>query len=300
MSKLNTIENKLRAFAFTHAPYTNVVGLSRSLIALGTLLTLLINPVDTIFVRKVSGSFMIPTLQNEFASKINFFYLLGNQDLVFMKWGAIIILALVISGYFQKITCILHWWISFSFLHTAAVIDGGDQIATILTLLLIPICILDNRKNHWDAKKEEHRATNLISICFLYMIRLQVAIIYFHASVGKFAHPEWANGTAIYYWLHHSNFGMPDTFNFLNPFLGNPLFITCLTYGVLILELLLFLALFASRKYRLSILVVALVFHFFIIIFHGIFSFFFSISAALILYLYPTNENFRLKWFQKK
>ncbi|WP_313000540.1 sporulation-delaying protein SdpB family protein [Chryseobacterium gleum] len=300
MSKLNTIENKLRVLAFRNSPYTNVVGLSRSLIALGTLLTLLVNPVDTLFVRKISGSFIIPPLQNEFANKINFFYLLGNQDLALMKWFAIIILTIVISGYLQKITCLLHWWISFSFLHTAAVIDGGDQIATILTLLLIPICVLDNRKNHWSAKIEEYRVTNLISICFMYIIRLQVAIIYFHASVGKFAHPEWANGTAIYYWLHHSNFGMPDYFYFLNPFLGNSFFVTGLTYGVLILELLLFLALFASKRYRLSILIVALIFHLFIILFHGIFSFFFSISAALILYLYPTNKNFELKWSQKK
>jgi hypothetical protein len=37
-------------------------------------------------------------------------------------------------------------------------------------------------------------------------------------------------------------------------------------------------------------LVVGLVFHFSILVLHGLFSFFFSIVAALILYLYPLNK----------
>lgn len=300
MSKIESIESKLRVFAAKNSPYTNVIGLSRSLIALGTLLTLLLNPVDTIFVRKISGTLIIPPLQNDIANKINFFYLLGNNNLVLMKWFAIGVLILVISGYFQKITSFIHWWISFSFLHSATIIDGGDQIASILTLLLIPICFFDNRKNHWHSKIEKFRLTNIISICFIYIIRLQVAIIYFHAAVGKFENTEWVNGTALYYWLNHSLFGMPSYFSFFNYFLSNPFFVSGLTYGVLILELLLFLGLFASIRYRKGILLVALCFHFFIILFHGIFSFFFSISAALILYLYPTYVNFKLKWFQKK
>ncbi|MRM86444.1 hypothetical protein D1002_11255 [Riemerella anatipestifer] len=81
--------------------------------------------------------------------------------------------------------------------------------------------------------------------------------------------------------------------------LTNSIFVTGITYGVLILELLLFLALCSNRKYKIVMLYIALLFHFSIIIFHGIFSFFFSISAALILYLYPTHQNLKL-WTQKK
>ncbi|MRM95251.1 hypothetical protein D1Z98_09855 [Riemerella anatipestifer] len=294
MSKLNVIESKIKAFSYNNNPYTNVVGLSRSLIALGTLLTLLFNSTDTIFIRKVSNQFISHPLQNDFANTINFFYLFGKNNLVFAKWTAIIILSIVISGYFQKITSLFHWWISFSFLHTATIIDGGDQIASIITLLLIPVCFLDNRSNHWHLKKETQKLTNLISISFIILIRIQTAIIYLHASVGKFSHPEWTNGTAIYYWVNHSNFGMSDYLSFFNILLTNSIFVTGITYGVLILELLLFLALCSNRKYKIVMLYIALLFHFSIIIFHGIFSFFFSISAALILYLYPTHQNLKL------
>jgi len=79
-------------------------------------------------------------------------FLSSTNILVLMKWLAILVLLFVIIGYFQKIACLLHWWVSFSFLYSATIIDGGDQIASILTFLLIPICFLDNRKNHWNLK----------------------------------------------------------------------------------------------------------------------------------------------------
>lgn len=284
--KITYIEHKLRLIAQTQAPYTNTIGLGRSILALGTLLTLLVNPIDNIFIKSITGKFITPILDTDL--KYNFFYLLGAEKILLMKWLAIVILAIVISGFFQKITSILHWWIAFSFLHSSTVIDGGDQIAAIISLLIIPICILDNRKNHWHKKIVERKLSNIISIVFINIIRLQVAIIYFHAAVGKFGHEEWEDGTAIYYWLNHSFFGSNDFFNFINIFLKNSFIVSGLTYGVLVLELMIFLALFASIRYRLLILPVAIFFHIFIILFLGIFSFFFSICAALILYLYPT------------
>jgi len=298
MSKLITIENKIRDFAERNSPYTNVVGLSRSWIALGTLLTLLSNSVNTLFIQKVSSSFLLSPFQSEFSKKINFFFLFGENNLVLTKWFAILILLSVIIGYFQKITCLLHWWVSFSFLHSATIIDGGDQIASILTLLLIPICFLDNRKNHWNLKISQSKLSNLISICFVYLICLQVAIIYFHAAVGKFGHGQWTDGTAIYYWLNHSVFGMPDNLAIFNVFLQNSFFVSWITYGVLILELMLFLALFANFKYKKIMLHIALVFHLLIVFYHGIFSFFFPVSAALILYLYPTYKNLNWDWLK--
>jgi len=298
MSKLATIENKIRDFAERNSPYTNVIGLSRSLIAFGTLLTLLSNSVNTLFIQKVSNSFLLSPFQSEFSKKINFFFLFGENNLVLMKWLAVFILLLVIIGYLQKITCFLHWWVSFSFLHSATIIDGGDQIASILTLLLIPICFLDNRKNHWNLKIPQSKLSNLISICFVYVICLQVAIIYFHAAVGKFGHEQWTDGTAIYYWLNHSVFGMPDNLAIFNFFLQKPFFVSWVTYGVLILELMLFLALFTNVRYRKIMLCIALIFHLLIVFYHGIFSFFFPISAALMLYLYPTYKNLNLKYMK--
>lgn len=121
-----------------------------------------------------------------------------------------------------------------------------------------------------------------------------MAVIYFHAAVGKFAHSEWANGTALYYWLNHSFFGMPEYLSFTNTLLSNSYFIILATFGVLIIEILLFLAIFSNSKYKIFMFYIAIPFHLLIIFYMGIFSFFFFILGGLILYLYPTHKNFEL------
>ena len=37
------------------------------------------------------------------------------------------------------ITAIPHWWISWSFITSVTVQDGGDQITAVLSLLLVPV-----------------------------------------------------------------------------------------------------------------------------------------------------------------
>lgn len=301
--RLIDLNKKIEDLSLKKFPYTNVVGLSRSIIALGTLLTLLFNPLSNIFHITIDNKIVNPLL-NPISplNNYNFFILVGFENIIFMKWIAICILLITISGYFIKITSILHWWISLSFLYFSSIIDGGDQIAAILTFVLIPLCITDPRKNHWNDIKHFSSSKNIIGLFSIWIIRLQVAIIYFHAAIGKFNVTEWSDGTALYYWFNHSVFGMPIMLShFINPILSSYVLISFLTYGVILFEILLFLALTSSEKYRKIILPFAVAFHLGIILFHGIFSFFFSISAGLILYLYPTYHylNFKL-WFQKK
>lgn len=295
--------NKLKEFALKHFPYTDVLGLSRSVIALGTLLTLLTNTSSVLMQKMDTGEYLNPLI-NPIAdiNKFNFFLLFGVEQFDLMRYLAIFLLLLVISGYFIKVTSLLHWWISISFFLSSSVIDGGDQIASILSFLLIPICLTDERKNHWDSIEPYSKPKNIIGIVAINLIRLQVAIIYFHAAVGKFDILEWRNGTAIYYWFNHSFFGMPRYLaNPMNYLMSNKWVVSILTYSVLIGEITLFLCLTASKKVRKLIFPFAILFHFLIIIYHGIFSFFFSIVGGLIIYLIPINSSLNLKlWFQLK
>lgn len=299
---LKDIEKKIKQKSLDFFPYTNVIGISRSLLAFGTLITLLFNSESVLIHKTNNGAYLNPFINsNSYFYDINFFAIFGIENFIFSKIIAILILCIVISGYFIKISSILHWWISISFFMISSVIDGGDQITSILTLLLIPLCLTDTRVNHWLKINAFSSPYNLMGIFSVYMIRLQMAVVYFHAAVGKFNVEEWANGTALYYWLNHSFFGSPDfiipTINLIlsNKWL-NPLF----TYSVLIFELLLFLALTASIKYRKRILIFGILFHLSIIFLHGIFSFFFAMVAGLIIYLYPTNETINLKIFKNE
>lgn len=287
---LHRVEQKIEELSVKYFPYTNVIGLARSIVALGLLLTLLLNSVDLLVYKTTDSTAIRPMLQG-LMTQYNFFTLLGIKYIWLMKGIAVLVLSTVISGFFPKITSVLHWWIAISFLYFSSNIDGGDQIGAILTLFLIPVMLTDSRKNHWHKIQAKRGAKNIIAISVLWFIRLQVAVIYFQSSVGKFFVREWADGTAIYYWWNNSVFGMPIWIApFINYLLSNSFVVSGITYGVLIFELLLFLGLTASIKYRKIMLVVGIFFHFLIIIFHGIFSFFFSITAALILFLYPTYQ----------
>ncbi|WP_163397353.1 sporulation-delaying protein SdpB family protein [Flavobacterium fluviatile] len=300
---IEKINERIRTLCLKFFPYTNTVGLARSIVAMGTLLTLIANPISILFHKKIDGTIINPLLNPvQPINQYNFFTLLGFDNIVYMKGLAILILLMTISGYFMKITSLLHWWISISFLYFSSIIDGGDQIASILSFLLIPFCLTDPRKNHWQYMEPIDSAKNIIGLFSIWIIRIQVALIYYHASFGKLTVAEWVNGTAIYYWFNHSVFGMPTGMSiWMNQLMSNPLIVSFLTYGVIVLEILLFLGLTASVKYRKIMLYIGIVFHLFIIMYHGIFSFFFSICAALILFLYPTYQSINFKlWFLKK
>src|SRR5690606_17440206 len=73
----------------------------------------------------------------------NPFIAYGNITYIF----AYFTLLLVISGYIPQVSSILHFILSFILMHCSSVVEGGDQIALIITAFLIPICILDRRIN---------------------------------------------------------------------------------------------------------------------------------------------------------
>jgi len=294
---------------FNHNPYTNVLGLARTLIATGLLLTLLFNSSDTlfpsinhqaanIFLRKGTGPFITH----------NFFLLLGFANVHIMKLIAIVLLLAIASGVYPRYLCLVHWFIHYSFIVSSSAVDGGDQIAANLTMLLIPFCLLDNRRFHWTKSNWNYETPSIrgvfLNFCYLFL-RLQVAVIYLHAAVGKLNVVEWVNGTAIYYWFNNVGFKVPDWLEtVVFPLYSNGMVLATLTWGTIVLEFVLFAALFMPQRKRNVMLVVGLIFHFLILSLIGLISFFFSISAALIIYLHSLDKPFEFKFsipsFQRK
>ena len=295
-------EDKLRQISLTNYN-TSLLGLSRSLLAVGTLLTLLINPTENFIYELQDGVYLNPLLSTVTGfNKYNFFLLLGFENIFIMKILAIILLLLVVSGYYIKLSSIFHWWICVSFIMFSSAIDGGDQIANNLTFLLVPICLFDKRLNHWHKSKSLLESNlNFIPITFALLIRLQMAVIYFHSATGKFNVPEWSNGTAIYYWLNHTVFGMPYLLEGItNELLENKFIVVTLTYCSMILELILFLSLGMNYSKRKYLFIPAIIFHFLIVVYHGIFSFFFSMAAGLIFLLLDASKNLKIKRYEQE
>lgn len=283
--------------------WTNVYGIARSLLAIGTLITLLFTDIH-VLLQPVNIPNEVPKFLN--FPKISLFYLL-DFNFQLAKWIAVSILLIVASGWRPRITGILHWWVSYSFIASAILVDGGDHITSVLTLLLIPICLVDSRKWHWTlhtpAPKTENAkwvVANLIAITSFFIIRLQVAFIYFHAGVGKLEVEEWVNGTATYYWFTEPMFGLSSWLApIITPLLVSPWGVCFITWGVIVFEILLFLGLTLHSKWRSTLLILGIAFHFGIVLIHGLVSFFFAMSAALLLYLRPKTDHITFLGFKK-
>lgn len=266
-----------------HAP---LLGLGRSVLAFSLLLTLLCTDARALFstgLNEVSSEALYPL------EKINFFRLFGPDTIVWAKWLAIAALLFIISGVLPQVTCLLHWYLAYSFVNASIDIEGGDQICSNITLLLIPICLLDNRFNHWHQRTPSlanaRHLINLFCNNWFWLIRLQVVVIYLHSATGKFVVNEWLNGTALYYWFNHPMFGMqPWLEPIVNSLVLNPYIAFVLTWGVMIFELYLAAAILVQKKYYKKLFKAAVGFHFLIVLFHGLASFFISMSGALVLY----------------
>ncbi len=264
--------------------WTIMLGIARTSLAFGLLLTLLFNSNETLFNFGIENEILPQFNKYEF---INIYSIIKN--LTIAKYISIFILIIVITGVYPRYTCILHWWVTFSFFNTSFAIDGGDQINNILTLLLIPICLTDNRKSHWYKNNNLKTSyfNNAIAYFTFIIIEVQIAFLYFHASIGKFKVPEWINGTAVYYWFTHQTFGMNEIlYPIIMPLLENPIILTYLTWSVMLLELFLFSCIFIrNKKIKKMAWLLGILFHFGIIFIHGLVSFFFSMVGALTLYL---------------
>jgi len=269
-------------------PFTNTIGLARSLLALSLFMTLAFNDVDLLFSNPNQDQFCLSVIQ-----KFSIYCLFGQENFLYAKMISISILVISIVGIYPRYTGIFHWWVSISFFISSPYVDGGDQITSILTFLLIPITLLDSRKWHWkNSVKITSITKNLIANISHKVIRVQVCIVYLHAVIAKLELQEWIDGTIIYYWFTHITFGLNSFLRpIILPIVTNNILVFSTTWTVLTLELILFTCIFSNQNLRYLMLFLGLFFHFLIFIVHGLGTFGLSMSAALILYLYPIDKN---------
>ncbi|RLL39808.1 hypothetical protein D8M04_19835 [Oceanobacillus piezotolerans] len=287
------MDKKLENWLHNANPWTNVYGLARTLLATSTLLTLLFNPTGNFF-KPSSFSETYPNCSNRYSifCLIDF----NDTELIIIKWICILILGIVASGWRPRFTGIFHAWITFSFYNSAVAVDGGEQVATVFSLILLPITLTDNRKWHWqDPPQSRDEISKVIGMTSYYALRVQVAILYFHSVVAKISEEEWIDGTAVWYYIQSPMLGFhPDLLNIFKPLLTTPLIVVP-TWGTLILQFILVMALVIDKKYWKYILIAAMFMHEIFAIALGLISFSLAVIAVLLMYLRPLEETFNFK-----
>lgn len=269
--------------ASEYSPFTTSFGLVRSLLAMCTLLTLTFNDIELIIKKSIK-------LDYYSINYLNLFYIFSD-NLVMGKIISIVILIVVILGFLPQVTAIFHWWVAFSYNLGGEVNNGGDMIASSLTLLIIPLCLLDPRINHWNKKKAQSESVNIISYCVIQIIKLQIAYIYFDSVISKLNVFEWVNGTSLWYYGLDSALGFFDS-AILKFLISIPIIGVFLTWYVLFIEFLLSISIFHKdeTKFKYLLFVNGVLIHLGIAYFIGLISFFFTMVAALILLTLPLNN----------
>ncbi len=280
-----TFYQKSTDFLFTQNPFTWVYGLSRSILAIGTLITLAFSPVEVLFDHAIFHEVNSKLL----FSQLNFYMVFGWDNLVLAKTISILILLVTATGIYPRFTGVFQWWIASSFFYSSTLIEGGDQINAIICLLFIPLTLLDNRKWHWTSMEFSENKKFVGNLMFV-LIAIQMAMIYLNAATDKVyaKTEEWKLGNALYYYLNDSYFSYPDWMDpLMTTILANSFIVSSLTWGTIFFELLLFGILFSNKNIKLAFFPCAVLFHFGIALFLGLVSFFMAMLGGLVIYLIP-------------
>jgi len=275
----------------SRGPWTVTVGLCRTLLALGMAGTLLATPASVLFT-PVSGLPHGATCGGQAA--LSAFCLGGNTHRQTLTLICGLACLLIATGWRPRITGLVQWWIAYSFFITSTVPDGGDQVMAVITLFLLPVVLTDRRRWHWSPSRRADEPVGLSKLVAgwgLFFVRMQVVVIYLDSAVSKFGVPQWANGTAMYYWLRNPVFGVrPSIVGFEGRLLGLPGVVVPFTFGVMLVELSIGVAFLLPRRVRKPIFFGGLALHVGIAVVMGLVSFGFAMTACLVVYLLPDDE----------
>jgi antimicrobial peptide system SdpB family protein len=291
---LSGVGQRALRWSLEESPFTPVLGAARTLLALCTAATLLTNGTSSLFVPTVEHP---SALMCEGLRGFGLFCALSREHLELGRWLCILLLLGVATGYRPRLTGILHWYVAFSFQANATVLDGGDQLAAVLCLLLLPLTILDGRRWHWDEPPAStapeggwwRSFERYFARVSLTATRVQMAVVYFLAAIGKLEVDEWINGTALYYWFGDRTIGAAGWADPLTHWLfERPAALALLTWSVLLLEFGLAAAIFMKREHQRSIFYAGLALHLGVLVIHGISSLSLTMIGGLLIYLWRT------------
>ena len=265
--------------------YSDPLQIARVLLAVGTMLTLATDPIQDLLDPRAMGTFQLTHSRG--LSRYTLFALLPSDWWHAARIVAIAGLLTTLVGWRPRIAGVLQWYITWSVAAGFEVLEGGDQLAANITLLLLPICLIDGRRRAWRTAFIARSGADLfIARASRLAVMLQVSVVYLHAAVAKASKDDWTSGTAAYYWITHEAFGAPHwLMPLIRPLLQTSLGVVAVTYGVIVLEFALAAGLLASTKTRRVLLHLGVSFHVAIAVIHGLVAFSLVMTGALILYL---------------
>ena len=202
--------------------------------------------------------------------------------------GTLIAIGLWAAGYATRfLTPVV--WLGVHSIHSRfpELWDGGDNL---IHIVMIYAVLLDLRPRLSSAKDDAksgdaHERVGLRAVLHnlgLGACILQVCTVYFVAGITKVGGKYWANGTAFYYVLNSTEFGLTP----FGPLIWNsPILLSVMTWSPVLLQLAFpFVYLFGKPETRRVMVLIAISFHIGIFVMMGLETFAcFMIAAELLL-----------------
>lgn len=153
-------------------------------------------------------------------------------------WIGVAIALLVVIGLVPRYVAPLHAWMAISLNASLALPDGGEAIASFATVILIVVCLPDNRVLAW-VRPRRPISSRLGAASYAASIALciQMAGVYFESGLAKIAVSEWLDGSAMYFIVRDPYFGSTGLVGIvLRAFTDVPLGSALLTWGTIVVE----------------------------------------------------------------
>ncbi|MEU8819350.1 HTTM domain-containing protein [Actinoplanes sp. NPDC048796] len=251
---------RLRAWATSFSPIDRYVQAGRSVLAAAQICNLVFITDDVAFTaaERPAG----PCASNWLSIWCADMSVTGGTGLA--RALSLITLAAVMLGFKARLTCIPHFVVTLSIALAFTVNTGGERVATIVTALLIPICLADDRSWAWAAAPHPRpaRREDGAAAAAILTIRIQLAVVYIVASLTKVVTPGWGTGGWIQSVLLDPTFGMPSMIlTPLLPLVENHLVMTFIEVGVVAAELIIAAGICGNRRMRLLALMLGLALH---------------------------------------
>ncbi|MER6069677.1 sporulation-delaying protein SdpB family protein [Streptomyces sp. NPDC001817] len=199
----------------------------------------------------------------------------GTSHAEYARWILVAVLLVAAVGYRPRWTAIPQLWAIYSIAVSITVPDGGESVGMIMSLLMLPILLTDNRTWQWSPPtKPLSPSGHAVAYAAFWVVRLQLAYIYLDTAISKFGVADWANGTAEYYFLRDNMFGVAKPWDGLLLALSKyPVIVVGMTWGALVVELLIAVCILGSDRWRKVGLVLDILLHGSIILLMGLWSF---------------------------
>ena len=267
------------------------VQMGRSLIALAQLSILLFTSWSSL-TPDIVGQDISPHCVG--VTRGSLFCLDRTPDELFARMGAVLVLLLVVSGFLPAVSGFLHAWVSFSLSTSIGLPDGGDAAAAVTTLMIAFLTLRDLQWNAWRhrPRASSSRALDGVAWGSWWILRVQIAFIYFESGLSKFGTADWVNGSALYYVVRDPSFGASGmTGDVARALTEIPLGTAVLTWGTIALEVAVGALLLGGPEARRVALGLVIALHVGIIVFVGLWSFAVVMVGAVLVATAPKRRS---------